>query len=441
MTDGVSVPEYLRRAQNRPQEVREFVSARTYGFRARVRFEKTFCESFEEGVNRLIWELAPRRSTDGNDQVYITECEEEEGVAGEKAGLFEVAFGEGLVGGGSEIPTMISLSTYLATMSWVRSYRLLDITFPTSAGDLRKLSGPQYGAAYFVDTENGTSLGAVIKPRLCHDTSVIRAWVRCACLAKLDYIADDEVVPEVGELSFSQRVTSIMDECSRHADSPRVIVNVAGSYEECLERTTIARDLGVNSVMVNVNTMGYDALQAIVQQHSLPCVANAIGVGTVIRGPDFGIAIELIGKLARMAGADAFYTGPFHGALESRRISAGRFHKALARPLGSDCGRRKTAAMMAGGVGLPEAVANRRAYPGALCLSLGHVFSDGVGEGHDPKELVEAIREVLESAESGLRGLRESLVRVFRGKGALARHLRAEEVLGKAPVGEGGRQR
>jgi hypothetical protein len=97
--------------------------------------------------------------------------------------------------------------------------------------------------------------------------------------------------------------------------------------------------------------------------------------------------------LARLAGADGVYTGTFSGAIDTEQ-HAERFYNALNAPYHRSCARKPAAAVMSGGLGLPQVIENEKLYPGDLFLSMGRDFVRPIDAGIPAAVVVDCIRSV-----------------------------------------------
>jgi hypothetical protein len=80
---------------------------------------------------------------------------------------------------------------------------------------------------------------------------------------------------------------------------------------------------------------------------------------------------------------------------------AERYRNALTQPYHKSCVRKHAAAVMSGGLGLPEIVRNEQVYHGDSFLSLGRDFIQPFDAGVSAKILMECIRGVWDAIRSG----------------------------------------
>jgi len=378
-------------------------------YKIRVSFEKGFCGSIIEGAARLQGELdgfIPR--TDGPvvtaEQIAVVECEEDrvsEGDPEEVRGILTLGVAVASFPEPLEIPLLIAAGTYLSTYAYITYFELLNISFPPDS-QIGRFRGPKFGPE-FLDQQSRLPLGAILKPRFIEDRQYLRSWVDSAVAAKLDYISDDELTVGTTSLNFGNRVLEVTKRLRDCGSQITYIPNVTGSVDQVIKRCEVASDEGVKAVLLNVHAMGYDAVATVSESYpQLALVACALGVGTVCRESRFGISLSVIARLARMAGADAFYTGVFGGVVSSGRDTPATLHRALCGTVTSDGLRLKqSSAVIAGGVGLPELVRTKHIYSGSFIAPFGHPFSQARSEGVDLVKYVSAVRSGFNSYATG----------------------------------------
>ena len=250
-----------------------------------------------------------------------------------------------------------------------------------------------------------------MKPRFTSDRDALRAFVADVARSDVDYIIDDELTVDCRRLPFRERAELVLEELAAHAPAgrtpPRYIANVAGGNQEALARAFTAKELGAAGVMVNGYTMGQELTQELAMDDSfgLGIVSNGLGIGVLGNGPPYGVATEVVARLCRLCGADAVYTGPLFGLLDSLPQSVGRLKFALTEPYGKHCVRPAAAAVMSGGMGLSELLRNSQLYEGPLLVSLGYQFAEARLAGVPGPVVIECIRAVWSAViEDGIAG-------------------------------------
>jgi hypothetical protein len=397
-------PDYLRPPSEHPLVDPAVVESDFIRVKVRVSLSDTFCDRFELGVQRLLDEVGPRPTT-GPPRAYLdnattlTQCDvEEPALPNSLRGLVEFGISTKALPTDLGLPLILALASYMAAYSYILEYNLIDINFPESVLAGKSYPGPRFGPS-FVPGTGVTRLGMILKPRFTTDLDFLRKLVLDIADGGLDYLTDDELTVASQHVPFERRVETVvraLDEVAQATGRrPVYIANVTGDLAAALRRAEQARGLGADGVMINVFAMGYDLAAQLANDpsFSLGVVANGLGLGIATRGP-FRMSTELLVKLARLSGSDAVYTGPFVGLLHSSEHSAVQFRRALTQPYSRLCRRRAAAAVMSGGVGLPEIVHNCSVYKGPIFLSMGYHLAEHLLAGIPCGPLVECIREV-----------------------------------------------
>ena len=407
-------------------------------------FSRVFSAKFEHAVARVIEEIGPRPSTGPNqsylkEAVIVTQCDEQEAIIPDTTrGTAEFGIHCDALPADAALPMVMAIASYVAVFSYVSEYVLMDINFPITFLSNGKFPGPKFGPQ-MVPSDNLVRLGVVLKPRFNADIELLRDFVRKASRGKIDYLIDDELSVQNNIVSFEKRVSTIMRELRMIEDEtgvrPAFIANVTGDVRAAMALAEKAMDSGVDGVMVNIFSMGFDVLMELANDQSYRpgVVANGLGLGVLTRGPQFRVSTELLVKFARLSGADAVYTGPMVGLIDSQDHSSTHFFRALTEGFGPGCDRKASAAVMSGGLGLPEILKNSSEYTGPMFLSMGYQFAEYLLAGFDSELLMECIREVWQGMqEGGIDGGRQSVERMAkRGKRyrECLKSIRAEEAV------------
>ena len=93
--------------------------------------------------------------------------------------------------------------------------------------------------------------------------------------------------------------------------------NITDRPEKIVENARRAQELGAGMVMINAVTAGLGAIQAVAEdpQVTIPILSHYAGAGTMVENPRAGIASPLLlGKLARLAGADTSMFGSVYSS-------------------------------------------------------------------------------------------------------------------------------
>jgi ribulose bisphosphate carboxylase large subunit-like protein len=414
-------------------------------FKVRVAFSTDFCRSFEEGTERLLDEVGPRPGTQpvharGLPTTALIQCDpEESGPSDRRRGIVEFGVSAHELPEDCGLPLILAFASYVSAYSFIREYQVLDIQLPLSMLTSGMHPGPRSGPA-FVKAGGATKLGVIIKPRFTSDLAFLEEFIRDAARSGLDYIIDDDLTVGSHAIPFTarvRRITEILRDTSSQHPRPAFIANITGDSPGALERAAQARDLGADGVMVNSFTMGYDVIGELARDpgFGLGIVSNELGLGILTKGPEFRMSTELMVRLARLAGSDAVYTGPLVGLIDSTRHSASQFRRALTQPFGRGCTRLPAAAVMSGGVGLPELLRNDAVYRAPLFLSIGYQFSEARLAGTPGEVIVDCMRTVWDAVKSGGldngRDAVQSLAKRDRHYRACLTAIRAEEAVSR----------
>ncbi|MDQ3954512.1 MAG: RuBisCO large subunit C-terminal-like domain-containing protein [Actinomycetota bacterium] len=322
--------------------------------------------------------------------------EESEGLD-RRRGILEFGIHVGSLPDRYGLPTVLAIASYVAAYSFVLEYQVLDIFFPQVSIDSDQFPGPRFGPSFVGGSDSSTRLGILIKPRFVDDEKHLRAFVREAARSGIDYLTDDELTVGGARLSFRRRLEIVREELENASGTrPKYFANILGDYESALERAFLAQELGVDGVMVNAYAMGYDVLTTLARAGGcqLGVLSNTLGRAVISKGPSFRVSTELLARLARLAGADGVYTGPMVGLIDNSQHSVAQFRRALTQPYGRGCKRKVAAAVMSGGVGLPELLKNDALYDGPLFLSIGYQFAEAFLAGVPAEVIVECVRTV-----------------------------------------------
>lgn len=435
--------DYLRPAGEHPLVELVLAEEDYVRFKVRIAFRTDFCRSFEEGAERLLDEIGPRPGTQpfharNHPSTVLIQCDAEEAVLPDRRrGIIEFGVNARELPDPCGLPLLLAFASYVSVYSFVLEYHILDIQLPSVMLGSNAYPGPSIGPG-FVKSGGPAKLGVIIKPRFTTDLAFLEGFIRDAAQSELDYIIDDELTVGSHAIPFETRVGRIMDVLGRldsHQARPAFIASIVGEYPAAIERAAKAKELGADGVAVNQFTMGYDVIEHLARDtdFGLGIVSNGLGLGIITRGPEFRMSTELLVRLARLTGADAVYTGPMVGLLDSTKYSASQFRRALTQPFGRGCSRLPAAAVMSGGIGLPELLRNDSMYRGPLFLSIGYQFSEARLAGIPGSVIVDCMRTIWNAArKDGLtagRDVVQNLAKRDKHYRACLSIIRAEEAM------------
>ncbi|QYA42240.1 2,3-diketo-5-methylthiopentyl-1-phosphate enolase [Macrococcoides bohemicum] len=213
------------------------------------------------------------------------------------------------------------LTTVFGKLSLDGKVKLLDIDFTTYS---KHFKGPTFGVEGVRDLLNiydRPLVMSIFKGIIGRDAAFFEAQLRAQALS-VDIIKDDEILYDVPELPFEERITigkRVLDEIFE-ATGRRVLyaVNLSGPVFELPDKARKAKQLGANALLFNVHTYGLDALRGLRDlELDLPILAHPALSGALCGSPDYGISYQLLlSKLTRLAGADLILFPVPYGSIE-----------------------------------------------------------------------------------------------------------------------------
>jgi len=314
--------------------------------------------------------------------------------------VFQLAFPA--VNFGPQIPMM--LSTIIGNISMIGPLKLLDIKFPPAY--LAHFKGPKFGVEgvrKLLEVYDRPLLNNMIKPCTGYTPEVGCRLFNLAVKGGVDIIKDDELIADPPFNPRDQRIRLYMEVIRRHYEETghRVLYtpNITDGALNVLDNARRAIDAGANAIMINYLTVGISAMQGLAENPDInvPIMAHLDFAGTMYESPVSGVSSYLIlGKLARMAGADmVVYPSPFgkFPLLPERYLQIG-YH--LNNPW---CHIKRSLPMPGGGV-MPNCVhaIYRDLGPDSIMGCGGAIHGHPMG----PIAGAKAMRQVIDAAVAGV---------------------------------------
>lgn len=203
----------------------------------------------------------------------------------------------------------------------LQAVRLTDVLFPES---LARFNGPNFGVEgvrHLLGTRNRPHVGTIIKPKVGLTPADTAHVAYEAASGGVDFIKDDETLTNQAFCPMKDRVEAVMARLDEAKDETgrQVLyaVNVSDRADRIVERAEEALERGANTLMVDVITCGYSALQALAEEPgiSVPIHVHRTMHAAMTRNPEHGIAMRPIARLVRMAGGDQLHTGTVSGKM------------------------------------------------------------------------------------------------------------------------------
>jgi len=219
---------------------------------------------------------------------------------------------------GPQIPML--LSTVIGNISMSGKLKLLDLQFPKSY--LESFKGPKFGTKgirELLGIPERPLLNNMIKPCTGYTPEVGVKLFSQAIRGGVDIVKDDELISDPPFCPREERIKLYMEEAKRYYEETgnKVLytVNITDRADLVRDNAKRAIDAGANALMINYLTVGISALQALAEdpEINVPILAHLDFAGTMYESPYSGMSSYLIlGKLARMAGADiVVYPSPY----------------------------------------------------------------------------------------------------------------------------------
>ncbi|GAF17868.1 2,3-diketo-5-methylthiopentyl-1-phosphate enolase [Bacillus sp. JCM 19046] len=213
-----------------------------------------------------------------------------------------------------EVPDFPSiLTTTYGRLSYEPNVKLIDLQFSTDL--LNLFPGPQFGIEgirQLVETDERPLAMSVAKGAIGRSVDSFHEQMLAHCYGGIDIIQDDERLFEHDWTPLEQRIpvglAAIAEAAEETGRTPLYVVNVTGKTFELKERAKEAIGLGAPALLLNVYAYGIDVLQGLREDPEIdvPIFAHSSLAGMMIRSKQHGISSRLLlGKLLRMAGADA----------------------------------------------------------------------------------------------------------------------------------------
>ena len=199
--------------------------------------------------------------------------------------------------------------------------KLIDVKF--SKKFLQAFKGPRFGIdgiyKYLGIQKRRPIVLNMIKPCLGYSPSEGAKIFREIALGGVDIIKDDELLADTAYSSIVDRVkannTAAKEVKAITGHKTVYCVNITDRLDRCLENAVRAIDAGAEMLMINFIASGLSTLQALSEDSriNIPIVGHYASAGSITESCNAGISTPLLlGKMARMAGADiVLFSSPY----------------------------------------------------------------------------------------------------------------------------------
>ena len=272
-----------------------------------------------------------------------------EGISDIGAGLFEVRVGLAAATVGNDAGQFLNM--LFGNTSLHNDVVLWDVAVPQAL--VEAFGGPRHGIAGLrrrLKLPGRALTGSALKPQGLPAERLARLAEHLA-RGGLDFIKDDHGLADQSYSRFAERVRACAAGVARGARSTghptRYIPSLTGDLDQMRSQAALARDEGVDCLMVAPMISGFPAMQALARAFPEMAFFAHPSLGGAAR-----IAPELlIGGLFRLIGADAVifptYGGRFGYSPDTCLRLAGNARR-------SDDGMKPTLPVPAGGIALPR---------------------------------------------------------------------------------------
>ena len=233
-------------------------------------------------------------------------------------GRFEVRIGLSVATTGLEAGQLINM--LFGNSSIHTDVTLSDVDFPDSV--LAAFPGPGPGLAGLRGTINGRAMtGSALKPQGLPPLALAKIG-RDLAAGGLDFIKDDHGLANQAYAPFAARIEQCSKAIREANPQTRYIPSVTGNLDQMRVQTKIARDNGLDAVMIAPMIAGLPSLDALRRENpDLAIFAHPALAGAARIAPPL-----LLGKVFRLLGADATifpnYGGRFGYSSETCRALA-----------------------------------------------------------------------------------------------------------------------
>jgi 2,3-diketo-5-methylthiopentyl-1-phosphate enolase len=257
-------------------------------------------------------------------------------VDGERSYVMQIAFPT--INFTSQIPMLFA--SVMGNISAFGKLKLVDLRLPKKWVD--GFPGPKFGIQgmrEMLKTPNRPQINIMIKPCAGWSPQWGADTFREIAMGGADIVKDDELIADAEYNRIEERMPLFV-EAERQAyeetgEHTLYAVNITDTLPNVLDNAKRAIDLGASCLMVNVYATGFPVLQALAEDPEIqvPLLAHPDVVGAMYMSPDHGISAQLLlGKLARIAGADMVVYQHYAGKVPITRDNCIQIGRQLTYP-------------------------------------------------------------------------------------------------------------
>jgi ribulose-bisphosphate carboxylase large chain len=240
---------------------------------------------------------------------------------------------------GANLPTLLStVAGNLYELGELSGLKLLDITVPDEFA--KRYPGPQFGidgTRKLAGVYGRPIIGTIVKPSVGLTSEQTANLVRTLGEAGIDFVKDDELMADPPHSPLKDRVTAVMREINRLADTTGKKVMYAFNISDEIDAMRRHHDAvlaaGGTCVMVSINSVGLSGVADLRRHSQLPIHGHRNGWGMYTRCPQLGIEFTAYQKLWRLAGVDHLHVNGLQNKFWEPDDSVAGSIKALLTPM------------------------------------------------------------------------------------------------------------
>lgn len=226
---------------------------------------------------------------------------------------------------GSVPQLLSSVAGNIFGMKDLKTLRLQDISFPKKY--VKSFKGPKFGiegVRKTVKVKDRPLTGTIVKPKLGLNATDHAKVAYDAWSGGLDLVKEDENLADMSFNRFTERqkkVFKLKEKVERETGEKKIyLANVTAESKEMVKRAKLVKDLGGESIMLDILTVGWSAFQTLREENEelkLILHGHRASHAAVTRNKDHGITMLVLAKLSRLIGIDNLHIGAIVGKMEA----------------------------------------------------------------------------------------------------------------------------
>lgn len=232
-----------------------------------------------------------------------------------KKGIAKIAYPQELFEEGNMPQILSSIAGNIFGMKVLKNLRLLDVSFPKKIVDSFK--GPSFGVngvRKVINVRGRPLTGTIVKPKLGLNEEEHAEYCYNAWTGGLDVVKDDENLSSMKFNSFEKRVRKVLElkeKAEKETGEKKLyLANVSAETTEMIKRTELVKELGGESIMVDIITVGWAGVQTLRKEaNELIIHFHRAGHAMFTQNPFHGMSMLVVAKISRLIGGDNLHIG------------------------------------------------------------------------------------------------------------------------------------